>query len=119
MVLSSIFQVGLQKWGNRALKKSGWYKHLLLWLFGIINAVVLLVIAFFGGSWFGLTPNQFETFKIALFILAAFSVLNWSTHIFSQLLIASENVAYTHKVNIVATLMNFAVVLITVYFKLT
>lgn len=88
-------------------------------LFGIINAVVLLVIAFFGGSWFGLTPNQFETFKIALFILAAFSVLNWSTHIFSQLLIASENVAYTHKVNIVATLMNFAVVLITVYFKLT
>lgn len=87
--------------------------------FGIINSIILIVIALFGENWFHLTHEEFSTYKISLYILAIFSIINWSTYVFTQLLIANEKIATTHKVNTLVAIGNLFIVFFTKWCNLS
>jgi len=84
---------------------------------GIINSVVLLLIAWKGGDVFSITPVEFSTFRYLLYILAGVSIVNWSTFVFNQLLIADEKMAFTQQVLSVRNILNLVIVLFTIHFN--
>jgi O-antigen/teichoic acid export membrane protein len=86
---------------------------------GIINSIVLLVLAWIGGSVFNITPAEFSTFRYLLYILAGVSIVNWTTFVFNQLLVADEKIAFTQKILSVRNILNLAIVLLTILFKWT
>ncbi len=88
-------------------------------IIGILNALLLLTIAFWGSSWFQLTQDQFAQYRISLFILAGFAVINWGSSVFVQLLTAAEKISYIQRLNILKTLTVFILIWITVWFDLT
>lgn len=83
-------------------------------LFGILNAIILIVMAFFGESWFKLTPEQFQDYRVALFIIAFFAVFNWCSHVFSQLITALEKISFIRKIEIAVSVLNLLVIIITI-----
>ena len=82
---------------------------------GLINALVLIVIAYWGLSMFSLEHNQIPVMRTMFLILALFSVINWSSSVFNQLLIANEQMFLVQQVNIVRSLLSFAVVGISLW----
>lgn len=88
-------------------------------LLGLINSIILLIIVFFGEEWFNITKTLFEQFKTALIIMSLFSIINWITSVFTQLINANEKIAFIHKIKIINTLLNFALIFLTVTFRLT
>lgn len=86
-------------------------------MIGLINALVLILVAFFGMSVFSITIAQEETLKIMFLVLAAFSILNWSTSVFNQLLTANGEVYFVQQVNIVRSLLSLVLVFLTIWFK--
>lgn len=88
-------------------------------IIGIINAFILLIIAFWGEEWFQLTQAQFNVLQSFLILSALFSIINWITSVFSQLLIADEKMVFVQYVSLVRTVLNLAVILATVYINLT
>jgi len=87
-------------------------------LIGIVNSILLITVAGFGMNLFTITIDQALILRDLFLILAFFSVINWSTSVLNQLLIANESVFYIHQVNIVKSLMIFMVIAITIYFEL-
>ncbi len=81
---------------------------------GIINAVILLSLAFWGRGVFNITDSQFLTLRSLLYIMAAFSVASWVTLVFNQLLIANEQIGFTQKMLSIRSLLNLGLVLFTV-----
>jgi hypothetical protein len=55
---------------------------------GIINTLVLLLLAFFGNHIFTLTVAQFLNLKKIFSILAMFLLFNWISISFNQLLVS-------------------------------
>lgn len=88
-------------------------------LVGLLNAFVLLIIVFFGQSWFQLTPEQFEVFRLLLIISSLFSIVNWISSVFTQLLSANEQIAYIQRITIIKSILNLLVIIITVTFQLS
>lgn len=86
---------------------------------GLINALVLVVIAYWGLSMFSLEDDQIPAMRNMFFILAFFSVINWSSSVFNQLLIANEQMFIVQQVNIVRSFLGFAVVGITLWLNWT
>lgn len=84
---------------------------------GIINSIILLVLAWKGGNVFKITTEEFSTFRYLLFILAGLSIINWTTFVFNQLLIADEKIAFTQKVLSIRNVLNLIVVFLTIHFK--
>jgi O-antigen/teichoic acid export membrane protein len=88
-------------------------------IIGAINALLLLVVAFLGNNWFEITLSQFQQFRSLLILLAIFSIVNWATSVFSQLLIADERMAFVQQIGLVKTILNLVIVVITLTFKLS
>ena len=88
-------------------------------LFGILNAAILVFMAFFGESWFKLTPAEFQEYRVSLFIIAFFAVFNWCSHVFSQLITAIEKIAFIRKIEILVSLLCFVVILLTIKLSLS
>lgn len=88
-------------------------------IIGLINSCILILFAIFGETIFNIKPDQFNTFRNLLFILAGFSLINWTTFVFKQLLVADEKLAFTQRVFAVRTIFELGVVLFTIYFKLS
>lgn len=84
---------------------------------GIINSILLLTLAWKGGSVFKISPEEFITFRYLLFILAGVSIFNWCTFVFTQLLIADEKMAYTQKTLSFRSILNLVVVLLTIHYN--
>lgn len=84
-------------------------------IIGLINALVLIVIAYWGLSMFSLEHDQIPVMRNMFLILALFSVINWSSSVFNQLLIANELMFLVQQVNIVRSLLAFAVIGITLW----
>ncbi|MFL9831930.1 polysaccharide biosynthesis C-terminal domain-containing protein [Flavobacterium sp. ST-87] len=82
---------------------------------GLINALVLIIIAFWGLSMFSLEHDQIPVIRTMFLILAFFSVINWSSSVFNQLLIANEQMFLVQQVNIIRSFIGFAVVGITLW----
>lgn len=88
-------------------------------LVGFINTMLLLSFSFFGIGLFNLSRDQMEIMQKLLFVLALFSVVNWSTSVFNQLLIANENIAFIQKTNIARSLLGLVLIFLTIHFKLS
>jgi O-antigen/teichoic acid export membrane protein len=86
---------------------------------GLINALLLIVIAYWGLSMFSLEHDQIPVMRTMFLILAIFSVINWGSSVFNQLLIANEQMFLVQQVNIVRSLLGFAVVGITLWLNWT
>lgn len=84
---------------------------------GIINSLILLLLAWKGGGIFKITPEEFSTFRYLLYILAGVSILNWSIFVFNQLLVADEKITFTQQMLSIRNIFNLVIVLFTIYFK--
>lgn len=82
-----------------------------------INSAVLFALGIWGENVFQVTPEEFKTFQYLLFILAAFSVINWMTFVFNQLLIADERIVQTQQVTSVKSLLGLIAVGLTIVLK--
>lgn len=87
-------------------------------IIGIINAVVLIIIAFWGMSVFSITHQQAEVLRNLFLILAFFTVLNWSTSVFNQLLTANHDIQYVQRVGIFKSVANLLIIYLTIWYKL-
>jgi len=88
-------------------------------LVGIVNALVLLALAKFGLSLFKVTPEQIPTLQNLFFILSAFSIVNWISMVYNQLLIADERMAFTQQVLSLRTVITFLAIFVTIRFHLS
>ncbi|TLX73958.1 hypothetical protein E9993_14215 [Labilibacter sediminis] len=86
-------------------------------IIGIINAIVLLFIAFYGIKYFDLEDCQVEAMQEMLFILSFLAIVNWGASVFNQLLVANHKIAIVQQVMIVRSLLSLLLVYITVYFN--
>lgn len=86
-------------------------------IIGLVNSIVLLFIATWGRGLFNVTHGEFVTFRYLLYILATFSIVNWITFVFNQLLIADERIAFTQQMASVRSLLGLAAVGATALFK--
>jgi O-antigen/teichoic acid export membrane protein len=87
-------------------------------LIGILNGLILLLIATFGISLFSVNSTQVESLRNLFYILAIFSVFNWPASVFNQLLTANESIYYIQVVSIFKSILNLALVFYTIYFKI-
>lgn len=88
-------------------------------IIGLINAIILLLVAFFSDSIFNVTPQQDIIIKKLFYILAAMSIVNWYTSSFTQMINATENVAWGTRLNIIPKIWMLVVLFITVYCELS
>lgn len=97
-------------------------------IIALINIAGLLLLAFFGRSFFSITDAQFVTLQKCLIIIALFSILSWGATTFNQLLIAYKQMSFTMQMQCVSGLLKGALVacvfmfdwsLLTYFFFLT
>lgn len=86
---------------------------------GLINALILIVVCFYSDSIFNVTPEQDVILKQLFIILACMAVVNWYTSCLSQLIVATENVAWVQKRTLLTKILMIVVLFITLYFKLS
>lgn len=88
-------------------------------IIGIINVIILLMFAWVGEGVFKITYDEFQVFRKLLYILAGVSIINWSTFVFNQLLVADEQMAFTQQIMTVRSILNIVTVLLAIYLKWT
>jgi O-antigen/teichoic acid export membrane protein len=86
-------------------------------ILGVINSVILLFFAWQGEGIFNITPNEFQVFRSLLYVLAGVSIINWSTFVFNQLLVADEQMVFTQQVMTVRSILNIGTVLLAIDMK--
>jgi O-antigen/teichoic acid export membrane protein len=86
-------------------------------IIGIINSLILILLAIFGRHLFNVTQLQYGLLQKMFFILAFYCIINWSTSIFNQLLIADEKIQFLQYINIVKSVINFLLIFVTISFK--
>lgn len=88
-------------------------------IIGIVNSLVLIFLALFGQHLFNITHEQFGILQTMFIIMAFYAILNWSTLVFNQLLIASERIAFIQQINIVKSIVNLLLIYFTIKFNLS
>lgn len=97
-------------------------------IIAVINIIGLLLLAFFGRSFFSITALQFELLQKCLIVIAFFSILSWGATTFNQLLIADKQMSFTMQMQCVIGLLKGLLVacvfmfdwsLLTYFFSLT
>lgn len=87
-------------------------------IISVVNILILLLLAFFGESLFNVTHEQFKTLQQCIYILAMFSVFNWLSTPFNQLLIANKHMAYTMKIQSLLPVLKLILIGFTLYYNL-
>lgn len=80
---------------------------------GIINAVILLSVAFFGEGLFSISHEQFILLRWCLLGLAVLSVFSWVSTVFNQLLVADLQMAFTMKMQFIQVVLKLALIILT------
>lgn len=88
-------------------------------IIGLINAVVLLIVATFSSHIFNVTACQDVILKHLFYILAVSAFCQWFSSCFDQLIKATENVAWIQKRTLVTKILMIAVLAVTVLFDLS
>ena len=86
-------------------------------LLAIINTVIMICLGFFGENLFSISGQQFSILRNCLFIIAGFSIFNWVTTAFNQLLISDMQMAFTQKMQFVQVLLKAAAIALVLVFK--
>lgn len=81
---------------------------------GLINALVLLVVAFFSNEIFNVTPSQNTILKHLFYILAVSAFCQWFSSCFDQIIKATENVAWIQKRTLVTKILMIVALVATV-----
>lgn len=84
---------------------------------GLINAIILVIISFYGMSLFAITAQQVGVLRNMFLILSLFSILNWSSSVFNQLLTANEELYFVQQVNTIRSILSLIVIGITIVFE--
>lgn len=83
---------------------------------GLINAVVLLVVACFSNAIFNVTTVQDTILKHLFYILAVSAFCQWFSSCFDQIIKATENVAWIQKRTLVTKILMIVALVSTVLF---
>lgn len=81
---------------------------------GLINAMVLLVVAFFSNEIFNVTSSQDVILKHLFYILAVSAFCQWFSSCFDQIIKATENVAWIQKRTLVTKILMIIALMATV-----
>lgn len=79
----------------------------------LINAAVMVLLAFCGESLFSISHSQFMILRWCLLSIAVLSVFSWGASTFSQLLISDMQMAFTQKMQFVQVLLKIVLIVIT------
>lgn len=82
---------------------------------GLLNGIILLVVALFSDSIFNVTPEQDSILKNLLYILSVSAFCSWFSSCFDQLIKATENVAWIQRRQLIPKFLQIAVLFATVY----
>ncbi len=88
-------------------------------IIGIVNSIALVVIALFGQHLFNISTQQFALLKTMFFIMAFYAIINWSTSVFNQLLIANERITFIQQINIIKSVANLFLIYFTIKLNLS
>lgn len=83
---------------------------------GLINAIVLLIVAFFSKEIFNVTIEQDSILKHLFYILAISAFCQWFSSCFDQIIKATENVAWIQKRTLLTKILMILVLGSTVWF---
>ena len=86
-------------------------------IIGLINAAILLVIAYFSNSLFNITSEQGLIVKHLFYILSISAFVSWFTSCFEQLISANEEVGWVKKITLLPKLLQILVLILTVTLK--
>lgn len=107
-----------QKNYNRLLK--GFQTSLSFYgIIGLINVIILLIIAFFSGNIFNVTAQQNAILKNLFYILALSAFCQWFASCFDQLIKATENVAWIQKRTLFTKVLMIIVLFATIWINLS
>lgn len=85
---------------------------------GFINAVVLLIIAYYSDVIFNVSAEQNEILKKLIYIIVFTTMLGWLSSCLDQIVRATENVAWTQKRALIPKLVQLTTLILTILFKL-
>ncbi|HOU67513.1 MAG TPA: oligosaccharide flippase family protein [Paludibacteraceae bacterium] len=86
---------------------------------GILNALALILVSFFTKELFHLSAEQDVILKNLLYILSVSAIVSWFVSCFSQLISATENVAWIQRYTLLPKLLQLAILFITVFSHLS
>lgn len=86
-------------------------------IIAIVNAIGLLLIAFWGEPFFNIDHEHFMTLKSCLIIIALFTPLSWLATPFSQLLIADKRFSYVSQMQAIIPVLKVLLIALTLHFK--
>lgn len=93
--------------------------HLLYLVIGLLNTIILLVVAFYTDSLFKVTPEQAITLRNLLWVLAINATFSWLSVCFDQLLRANEFVDWIIKRSTFLKLLQFVVLAVVLFWHLS
>ena len=100
--------------------KSGFQTSLSFYgIIGLLNAVILLVVAYYSHSLFNVNDEQDTILKNLFYILAVVAFCNWFSSCFDQLIRATENVAWIQKRTLFTKILQVIVLAVTVWCNLS
>lgn len=85
---------------------------------GVLNAVILLVIALFSESIFNVTSEQGVILRHLFFVLMVTAVVSWFSSSLNQLVRATENVAWSQMVQLIPKCAQIIILVLTVCLKM-
>ena len=86
---------------------------------GLLNALIMLIVAFFASSIFNVTQEQNVVLQHLMYILAATAFCHWFSSCFDQLIKATENIAWLQKITLSTKVLMIIVLAATVIFNLS
>lgn len=86
---------------------------------GLVNALILGIIAFFSDSIFNVTPEQNIILQHLLIILVVTAIISWLSSGFDQFVNATENVAWCKRRALVSKMLMIIALFTTIYLKLS
>lgn len=86
---------------------------------GLINGILLFILAAFSNHIFHLENDQYLILKYLLYILGISAIISWFTSCFDQLIKAHECVSWLQKISLFPKILQMLVLLFTILFNLT
>ena len=87
-------------------------------IIALINAFLLCAIAIWGEGLFSVSHEQFIILRNCLFILAGFSVFNWTTTVFNQVLVADKQMSFTMQMQCIQSILKIGLIFVVLYLRI-
>lgn len=88
-------------------------------IIGLLNALMMILVALFASTIFNVTQQQNVILQHLMYILAATAFCHWVSSCFDQLIKATENIAWLQKITLVTKILMIIVLASTVVFSLS